>query len=87
MPSGPDLPQARKHFLLYPVGRPRPIHLNVNVNSNQVTPHDPTSRMAAKGDSRGFYVKSKEKFLMFSKVFLYMFSGLLSEPLACLSGC
>ena len=43
--------------------------------------------MAAKGDSRGFYVKSKEKFLMFSKVFLYMFSGLLSEPLACLSGC
>jgi hypothetical protein len=41
----------------------------------------------AEGGSRAFYVKSEGKFLMFSKVFIYMLSSLLSEPLDCLPGC
>jgi len=41
----------------------------------------------AEGDSRAFYVKPEGKFLMFSKVFLYMLCDLLSEPLVRLPGC
>jgi hypothetical protein len=41
----------------------------------------------ANGDSRAFYAKPEDKFLMFSKVFVYMLPGLLSESLGCLPGC